>query len=288
MSKKFPLIRFCLLLALSTVAFAKNDIPPLKKSLKPLYEIGLGVFWAKFPDYPGSDFNHKIALPFPTAILRGKFFRAKRDEGVRGRFLNTKYLEVDLSFDGTLPSRSGKNKRREGMPDLSAVIEFGPRIIFHVLKHTGKNLKGQLDLHLATRYGFSSDIKSWDDRGLQFNPYMSYSLKNIFLEDSLFLLTAGAKWSTRKLMDYYYGVNENFATPSRLKYHAQSGLLEYTVASFIDIPVYKNVHVFLGGIKSYYQNAKNRKSPLLVRDQTLSIVLGVYWMFHKSKALVLD
>ncbi|MFZ8934192.1 MAG: MipA/OmpV family protein, partial [Bacteriovoracaceae bacterium] len=88
-------------------------------SILPLWELGGGIVRTQFPDYPGSDFNYNITLPFPAAIYRGDILRAERDEGIRGRFWNHKSFELDLSFDGTLPSRSGKpNPKRAGMPQL--------------------------------------------------------------------------------------------------------------------------------------------------------------------------
>ena len=258
-----------------------------KKKLRSLYELGAGVLWAKFPDYPGAEHEHKVLLPFPSVTIRGEILRAKRDEGVRGRFIKKPRYELDLSADGTLPSKSGDNKARDGMPNLDLVLELGPRLIVHLFNH-GTLTNGQLDLHLATRYGFSSDIKKWQDLGLQFNPYLSYKLENFWQDETLFLITFGGKWTTRKLQKYYYQVDNSYQTTARPAYHAKSGFLETSISASIYYPLVDSLWIFLGGIKSFYSSAANRKSPLLAKSNTTSVVVGLYWMFHKSKILVWD
>lgn len=255
-----------------------------KRPLKPLWQLGFGGFWASFPDYPGSDFNYKLALPFPTAVYRGEVLRAKRDEGVRGRFINHPKFEIDLSFDGTLPSSdSKKNNRREGMEELDAVLEFGPKLIYHLYSSSQK-----LDFHLALRYGFSSDFQKWQDRGMQINPFFTYQIEEVFGSESFFLLSVGGKWSTRKLLDYYYGVDREFATNLRPYYHASSGLLEYSTSAIAHIPLYRNIMLFTGVIQAFYNKAANRTSPLLPKDQTTSVVIGLYIMPWKSDIFVFD
>jgi len=255
-------------------------------SILSLWELGGGIVRTQFPDYPGSDFNYNITLPFPAAIYRGDILRAERDEGIRGRFWNHKKFELDLSFDGTLPSRSNRpNPRRAGMSQLETVIEFGPKLIIHLLKTKNKQT---LDLNLATRFAFSTNLKKWEDQGIQFNPFMSYKIEDIFAPKSLFMLTYGMKWSSRKLMRYYYQVDPSFETPQRSPYHAKSGLLESSLSALIYYPIYKEVMVFGGIINAFYNKSSNRNSPLLPKDRTLSTVFGIYWTPFKSRVYVKD
>jgi len=255
-------------------------------SILPLWELGGGIVRTQFPDYPGSDFNYNITLPFPAAIYRGDILRAERDEGIRGRFWNHKSFELDLSFDGTLPSRSGKpNPKRAGMPQLETVIEFGPKLIIHLLKTKNKQT---LDLNLAGRFAFSTSLKKWQDQGVQFNPFISYKIEDIFTQKSLFMLSYSAKWSSRKLMRYYYQVAPSLETPQRPQYHAKSGLLETSLSALAYYPIYKEVMIFGGIIKAFYDNASNRQSPLLPKDRTTSVVLGIYLTPFKSRVYVED
>lgn len=258
------------------------------KKLKPLYELGGGVFWGRFPDYPGSDYNYNLLLPFPTAVLRDKTIRAERDEGLRGIFFKNSLYELDLSFDGSLPSSNKKNKRREGMESLDTVIEVGPKLTLHAPRFKLFKSDFILDFNMAIRYGFSTDIKNWKDQGLQFNPYITGKMKEFFGENSLLMVVFSKKWSTDKLMKYYYQVDEQYKTQDRNIYNAKSGLMETSLAAIVHLPLIKNVSFFTGVIQSFYQEAKNRPSPLLPKDQTTSIVVGIYSMFYKSDYLVLD
>ena len=172
------------------------------------------------------------------------------------------------------------------MPPLEAVIEFGPKLIYHLFKSEDGNQR--IDLNFAFRYGFSSNLKKWQDLGLQFNPFITYKIENFFQPKSLFLLSLGSKWSTQKLMKYYYQVDPIYATESRDAFSAKSGLLEITLAAIGYYPIYKDIMIFGGMIKGFYSKASNRKSPLLPKDQTTSLILGIYWTPKKSNVLVFD
>lgn len=286
--KSFKVVGLAYFLLFSCSSFSRPLIINKGKTKiqKPIFEAGVGMAWLTFPDYPGSDYYHNLVLPFPTVIYRGKILRSTREEGVRGRFLDTERLELDFSFDGTIPSSSGKNKTRDGMPRLDTVLEFGPRLIVHLFNHNNSGLKGKLDLNIAFRTAIATDLENWNDQGIQFNPSLSYSLKNFLMDDTLLLLFASGKWSTRKLLKYYYGVDKQYSRVNRPAYHAESGYFETTLAAFISIPFYKKFSFFTGIVNSYYQNATNRGSPLLVNNRTSSYVVGLNWMLYKSKKLI--
>ncbi|MCK5072439.1 MAG: MipA/OmpV family protein [Bacteriovoracaceae bacterium] len=253
----------------------------------PLYELGIGVFHTTFPHYPGAESNRKLTIPFPSAIYRGDILRAKKDEGIRGRFLKSEHFELDVSFDGTFQSSEKHNEARKGMPDLDTVIEFGPKLTWHVLKPK-KFSPFSIDMNFAIRYIFSSDIQNWNDRGLAFNPFLSFKYEDLFKDESLLMFSINAKFATQKLHHYYYGVDKIHETNTRPVWHAKSGYMETSTSFATFWPIKWDIWIFGGIIQAFYNNAKNKNSPLHARDETTSIIVGFYWNFLKSKILVID
>ena len=266
----------------------KEDQDPTKMNLEPLYEIGAGVFHAQFPHYPGSKEKRAVTLPFPTFVYRGRYIRAKRDEGLRGKFLDTKRLEIDISMDGTLPSENKDTPIREGMPELDTLIEVGPALIYHINLPKSSN-DWKFDFHLALRGAFSTDLKRFDTQGLQLNPFLSISKTGFFgKKKGLFFASAGLKLASLKWQKFYYEVAPEFATTQRHAYHSQSGFAEASAAVFGFYPVTNDWWIFSGVINSFYKNAANRSSPLLEKDDTLSYSIGFYYNFYKSAIKVFD
>jgi MipA family protein len=281
-----PAKYFLFIYAIITTSLSLGDEERLMRK-RHLYEMGGGALWVSFPHYPGSGNNRKLFLPFPSVVYRGEVLRASRDEGLRGRFFNHQYLELDLSMDGTFPSKGKHNPEREGMPDLDAVIEFGPRILLH-LKRPTENNKFEAQLHFATRYAFSSDIKNWNDRGIALNPFLAAKYEGLFTKDDVYFFSAGAKFASRKLMDYYYGVDQEYERTGRPAYHAKSGFLESSLAFASFYPVKNDIWIFGGLIKSFYSDAANKASPLLSRKTTTTLMVGFYWNFIKSDFYILE
>src|SRR5215813_10907223 len=119
------------------------------KELLPLWEVGAGLAYARLPDYRGSDESHNYLLPFPLLIYRGDFFKSDR-EGVRAQFLDSRYVELELSAGATVPVNSKKNKARQGMPDLRPTLELGPALKVH-LASIGEQAPGDRDFELDFR-----------------------------------------------------------------------------------------------------------------------------------------
>ena len=211
--------------------------------------------------------------------------RAKQDEGVRGRFLDTKYIEIDLSFDGTFASDGKDVKAREGMPELDHLVEFGPSLIVHLIE---KPKKVALDLRLPARLAISSDFTNIRERGTTINPFFNLKLYNLFRDQDMFLFSIGGKWASKKLMDFYYTVEPAYQTSSRQIYSASGGFMELSLSAAIFQPIVNNWWFFTGIVRPYYNDAANLESPLLTKKNTTSIVAGIYWNFHKSEIMVTE
>ena len=254
---------------------------------KYLYELGVGFFWAKFPDYPGANHSQEIYLPYPSAIYRGEILRAEREDGVQGRIVNKKWIKIDLSMDGTFPAKSSDNPVRAGMPDLGPILEFGPRLSLYMLREKD----GQpfdLSINFASRYNFSSDLKTWVHRGFSLNPFISLKKEGVFKKEDIYFFSLSVKLASKRLMDFYYQVDQIYETSFRNSFHAKSGLLEVSVAFGLFYPFKNDIWLLLGGIFPFHQNASNAGSPLLVNKSTSTLIVGLNWNFHKSKTFVYE
>jgi len=251
--------------------------------------MGAGLLSVSFPDYPGASHNRQVSFPFPSLSYRGKILRSKADEGVRGRFINSRYVELDFSADGSLASDIKDNKVREGMPDLDTVLEIGPSLIFHLKRPTRSN-RLQVDFHLPLRYIFSTDLSSVRQLGVTINPFLNLKVKNLFHHEDLLQFTIGMKYATEGLQDYYYEVTPQYQTAQRPAFDAQPGLMEQAMSLLIFQPITakKGLWIFGGLIRGNFKHAVNRDSTLLAKDINTSLALGIYYNFYRSSSYVYE
>ena len=94
---------------------------------EPLWEAGIGVGVVALPDYRGSDRTRTYLLPTPYFVYRGDFFKADR-YGIRGVFMKTDALDLNLSVGASLPVSGDETPVRKGMPDLAPAVELGPSL----------------------------------------------------------------------------------------------------------------------------------------------------------------
>lgn len=252
----------------------------LAEAAKPLWEAGAGLVGFHQPHYLGSDQTRNIALPIPYLIYRGERFRADRS-GLRGILFDNQRLELDVSFSGSLPVDSENNDLREDMPDLRPIIEMGPSLVWHVLpKKPNRTLK----LMLPYRAAFSIGGDDTRAQGWVSSPELRYSY---FTNGSRLRLSIGALLSGDRLQNYFYGVEQQYATSERPFYDADTGLSAYTAsASFRQ----RRGNIIWGAFMNYYDlsDAENRSSPLLVKDDNFTVGLRISWVFAKSSTLVDD
>ena len=77
----------------------------------PQWEAGIGISALTIPDYRGADQSQFYVFPIPYLIYRGDVLKVDR-RAVRGVFFKSERLEVDTSFSGSPPVRSGRNGAR--------------------------------------------------------------------------------------------------------------------------------------------------------------------------------
>ena len=276
-SYKYLLISNILILTVSAQTYQ------LKRKNLPLLELGVGLGYANLPRYEGSKERRNISLPFPTFIYRGDVIRSDEDGGLRGRLKFSDRLEINAAFGLSLPVDSDNIEARRGMDDLDPLFELGPGFIYHAIVMT-EDRPFSLSVNLATRYAFTSDLSFTKARGWVLNPIVYSRIK--FNEKYSAFLSYSYKWAEKSYQSYYYDVPKNFETSIRPAYHAGGGPLASRVANFFVYQPNDQYAYALGVIYSNYQDAANKNSPLHVKDENYSLILGVTYWFYQSKDLV--
>ena len=271
-------INFLILVLVSSILFPN---PILGKQL-PLWEAGLGGTYLIMPDYRGSDESRSYLLPFPYLIYRGEFLKVDREQ-ISGLLFKTNRLRLDLSFHGSVPVDSDKNKARKGMPNLDPTFEVGPSL--EVLLAENKISEYKVTLTFPIRSVWSTDFKSLRGAGWTFTPRFNVDLYNIGKKGWDFGLSLGPIFGDTAYHDYFYEVKPAYATLERPAYSSQTGYGGLQCAVLLEKKFKKMAAgVFIRG--ESLQGAVFSNSPLVKTD--LSFMGGLYfsWIFWESKTLV--
>jgi MipA family protein len=185
---------------------------------KPLWEAGLGLGGLSFPDYRGSDESQAYPIPVPYFVYRGRFLKADK-EGVRGQLFDREYAELSMSVNATIPVNSDHNDARRGMPDLKPTLELGPSFDLHIWK----TAQARLDVVMPLRAPITVE-RSPQSIGWVFSPRLNLDVDNVAgLTGWTAGIGVGPIFADRKYHDYFYAVDERYATTTRPAYRASSG-----------------------------------------------------------------
>ncbi|HEX8406441.1 MAG TPA: MipA/OmpV family protein [Duganella sp.] len=265
------------LMALAAPAGAQQQAPTPAPDL-PLWEVGLFGGAASTPAYPGADDRSTRALVLPMLIYRGKVLRADRS-GVGARLINTDRVELDLGFALSLPARSDDVTARAGMPDLSSLLEFGPRLKVLLAEPTATS-RVRLELPLRVPVALKSGFRR---QGLVFEPRVVFETGDgtgKWQADA----NVGAVFGNARLNQYFYEVAPQYATADRPAYQADGGLMMTRLGLSLSRRLSPDWRVF--GFTRYdnYSHAANRDSPLFRKDSGVSVGIGFTWTAHRSLA----
>ena len=246
---------------------------------EPLWEAGLGVAGVTFPDYRGSDHSRAYALPAPYLVYRGDFLKADR-HGMRGVFLKTDRVDLNLSVGASLPVDSSDNTARAGMPDLEPAFELGPSLDLTLWRSAERGTK--LDLRLPLRAAFTVESHS-RFIGAQFSPHA-----NVDVHDPLGFsgwnlgLRAGPVFTDARNNRYFYEVRPEFATAGRPAYAAPGS--GYAGMQFLAALSKRFPKFWVGGFARYdtLRGAAFEDSPLVTSKRYVAAGIAVSWIFAQS------
>lgn len=255
---------------------------PAPAAEEPLWEAGIGVAALSFPHYRGSDQSRTYALPVPYFVYRGEFLKADR-EGIRGIFLKTDRLDLNLSVGASLPVRSSDTRVREAMPDLEPSVELGPSLAVTLWRADDR--AARLDLRLPVRGAITV---SSEPRyiGMQFFPHVNLDLRDLRgLEGWNLGLLTGPVYTDSRYNRYFYAVPREFATAARPAYEAGGGYAGWQsiVALSRRFPKF-----WVGAFARYdtLRGAAFEESPLVTSKRYAAAGVGISWIVGESQRRV--
>ncbi|ANQ87079.1 MltA-interacting protein [Azoarcus olearius] len=248
---------------------------------KPLWEAGLGVGVLSFPDYRGSSRQRNHAIAVPYFVYRGDFFKADRD-GIRGVFLDTENVELNLSLAASLPVDSSGNSARRGMPDLRPTVEFGPSLEINLWRAADHNARVDLRLPVRIGYAVKGPVKPV---GVTFSPFLNLDVDPFGHSGWNLGVMAGPIFANARQHRYFYDVEPQYALPDRPAYRASGG---YSGSQFIAALSKRFDSYWVGSFVRYdtLRGAAFADSPLVERERAWAAGVAIAWVLGESSRKV--
>lgn len=257
---------FLLLLFTTTPAQANS-------AAKPRWELGAGLGFLNFPDYPGSNQQRSRILPIPYVRYRGRRLNVDHD-GIYSDLFSSDRVTLRFSLAAGLPAKSKQNGARADMPDLDPTLEIGPSIQVTLAK-SGDH---QVALRFPVRAVVATDLRRAESLGWVFAPDIMWTWNRNKWNTRI---NIGPVYASEDYHDYYYEVDPVFATSDRPVYNARGGLNGFRSA----LTATRRIGSWwLGMFVSYHDlsHARIHDSPLVKQDSSLMIGMGLAWVFAKS------
>ena len=241
------------------------------------WELGVGVTAMNIPFYPGSSQSKTYIFPIPHFLYRSE--KLKIDNGIDATLLKTPKTRFNISADLGVPVNSQDSEARTGMPDLDLVIQVGPSL--EITLAGGRFKPSHLRLDLPVRAAVATDFGSAESVGWIFEPRLSYETRRPYKTGFAHLISAGLRFSTEELHQYYYNVDPEFVTQGRPQYDAQAG---YS-GLFVDyLANWRTTDLIFFALLRYQnlEGAAFEDSPLVEQNDYLLVGVGVTWVFAKN------
>ncbi len=251
--------------------------------LEPLWEAGAGISVLTLPAYRGSDRINNFVLPIPYLTYHGDILKADR-KGVRGEFFDNDRVEITLSASASPPVKSNDLAARNNMPNLQPTVELGPEIDFRLWRNSSNTSVLRLRLPLREAFTVAGSMR---DVGVIFSPNLNADFINIpHMHGWAVGLVTGPIFANSRQNDYFYGVAQQYATPTRPAYTAKGG---YVGAQFLASISHRFANVWLGGFVRYdtLNGAVVIDSPLVFERHYASAGIAVSWILGRSDSLVI-
>lgn len=248
-----------------------------------MWEAGLGFTGLSLPDYRGSNEQREYVLPFPYLVYRGDILRMDR-KGNYVLLFQSKRVDLNISADGGVPVRSGRNAARKDMPALYPTLQIGPSL--EICLESNCDANRVIQFRLPIRAVIASDFSRYDGIGFVMNPQLNVDFENIGDSGWNFGCAAGPLFATERFHDYYYQVSPEYAVPgTRPSYDARGG---YS-GSLIIISMSKRFkNIWFGAFGRYdaLSGAVFDDSPLVRTKHSFMAGFGLAWVFGQSSKMV--
>lgn len=273
---------FMLLISTQVKADGDNIFDEAKTQIKkPLWEAGAFTLGFHGPIYPAAQDTHNKFLAVPYVIYRGDVLRIGDGSIVKAVAIEKETFKFDVSLGAAFSANSDDSDIREDMPDLDFLFEIGPQASF--LINNTRDSEAWFNLHF--RSVFSTDFSSMDQRGYVFEPEISFEYSDLFFDRSRFFMSFSSFYATDKTHQYFYQVDQQYATQQRQAYQADAGYMGSKLQIANRVKVRDDLTVFFGVNVGIWDNAKNDRSPLFEEDFTYAFALGIRWTLFESDTL---
>lgn len=234
------------------------------------FVFGLGGSFLSTPAYIGSKKQNYLVLPFPYIEYTGKYFSIDRDK-IYNELYNNEKTQIEISLRGMLPVKS-ENTAREGMPDLDAIVEIGPKITYNLFSKNDM----KINLELPLRAAFSLGDNFFDYEGYYSSFDLSY--KNIIFDEYNLSFTSGVSYSDKKINNYYYEVSNQYSNNKREEYHSKGGYSGFH--NGISLTKKDDEFWYGGFLKHYYiDKAVFENSSLVETKNSIMYGLALSYLF---------
>lgn len=264
---------------LLTAAVISNHSKAEETITKNKWEFGLGLGGLSIPHYRGSDQRDEYVAPVPYVKFHGNRLKVDR-EGGRYYFYNGEEMKIDLSAAFAFPVDSEENRARQGMPDLDAILEVGPRLQWFMWESDDQRLR----LRLGAPIRLAINLSDAGNEGWFFSPYFQVR----YYSNMETALSIGPMWASEKFHDYYYQVDSQYATPTRPAYNATSGYSGFRITLTNSQRISK--HYWWGGFLRYdsLSGAVFEDSPLVKQNSAFMAGLAISYIFNPVKEYYTD
>lgn len=252
--------------------------------LLPQLEFGVAAAGLQVPAYPASSVTNERQFFVPWFIYRSDNVQVK-DGGVELLAYESDRLKIDLGVGGSLNADTSDTPLREGMPDLDFLLELGPRFNVPLSDETNDGIRSRLNWITSLRLALSTDFQRLDNRGPVLNTELRYRADGFANDKLSFSASLGSIWLGDELMDYFFAVDSEFATPTRPEYNASSGFLNLAASLGFSYDVTSDISTFIGLGYQSFDGAENSDSPLFEGNSTSSIIIAASWRLYKSKKM---
>ena len=245
---------------------------------RPTWELGLFGGALQVPNYPGAESDQQRALFFPYLVYRGKRIQVGEGGLVNAKALENPRFQVDLSLSAALNVNTEDEAAREGMPELDYMLGIGPRLSYQWVSPKLDKSRHSLATNLNTRLIFSSDFKSFDDRGVIVEPTVVYRYKLREKDNLVLLANWSSSFASRDYLSYLYDVAPQYETPERAAYQADAGYFRSTFFLGLAMRPQRSFS-FIGGVRvSSLAGSTIRDSSLVKQNENLTVFLGFRWL----------
>ncbi len=275
----------------SSIADAQSADTPdtsasgLKTEAKPTFEFGVAAAALRVPAYPSSSVKNDRFFAAPWFIYRGDKVQVK-EGGVELKAFQSEKLIVDVGIGAALGSDATDTPLRAGLPDLDFIFQLGPRFTVPLIDETVDGIRTRFNWVSGVRLAVSTDFQSLDFQGPLATTELRFrktGFKNNNLE---FNASVGTTWLGDQLMDYFFSVEPQFATPARPAFDADAGFLSLELsAAVIYKPTPKLTTALVFGVNSH-AGSGIEESPLFEDTVTTQALLAVSYTIFQSKRLV--